>query len=397
MRILPKEEKIKALLRERGIDGAIVSSPENFHYVTGFGGHQHTVSRAAGFSLAVMSAAADVPTHITTMDFELPTFLLKSGGRFVVSKYDTWVGVKQWEEIAGGRVIPPPEKREGSLDVLESFIDALLLRDKKIGLEMDYLPLNYYKTLRERFPAAEFVDISPLFVLSRSVKEPDEIEIFRSLCSAADSAFLEVSKIARIGVSERELADCFRLNALKSGVCLPSSWSMFSVGANSARLTLPEDAVAKEGDVIKFDGGVNAEFNFYTTDTSRAWVLKGAKAELYRLKDRLFDAERKMLAAARPGLTFHELFMTGYEHVKARYPAYTRGHMGHSISMGPATAEEPYISPNNHRPLVPGMVLAVEAPCYIENLGGFNIEDMILITDTGCEVLTPLTPHYLEQ
>ena len=52
----PKENKIKKLLREKGLDGAIVSSPENFHYVTGFGGHQHTVSRQPGFTLAVMRA-----------------------------------------------------------------------------------------------------------------------------------------------------------------------------------------------------------------------------------------------------------------------------------------------------------------------------------------------------
>ena len=61
----PKEYRIKELLREKGLDGAIVSSPENFHYVTGFGGHQHTVSRQPGFTLAVMRADDKVPTHLT--------------------------------------------------------------------------------------------------------------------------------------------------------------------------------------------------------------------------------------------------------------------------------------------------------------------------------------------
>ena len=92
--MLPKESRIKELLRERGLDGAIVSSPENFHYVTGFAGHQHTVSRQPGFSVAVVSAREDVPTQLTTMDFEVPTFEINSAGRFIVRKYDTWVGVK---------------------------------------------------------------------------------------------------------------------------------------------------------------------------------------------------------------------------------------------------------------------------------------------------------------
>ena len=76
----PKEKRIKQLLQENGLDGAIVSSPENFHYVTGFGGHQHTVSRQPGFTLAVMRADDKVPTHITTMDFEAATFRIKTAG-----------------------------------------------------------------------------------------------------------------------------------------------------------------------------------------------------------------------------------------------------------------------------------------------------------------------------
>ena len=93
----PKEGRMKELLRERGLDGAIVSSPENFHYVTGFGGHQHTVSRQPGFTLAVMRSDDKAPTHITTMDFEAATFRIKSAGLgFVVDPYDTWVGLKTW-------------------------------------------------------------------------------------------------------------------------------------------------------------------------------------------------------------------------------------------------------------------------------------------------------------
>ena len=103
----PKEYRIKELLRKKGLDGAIVSSPENFHYVTGFGGHQHTVSRQPGFTLAVMRADDKVPTHLTTMDFEAATFRIKAAGlNFVVDPYDTWVGLKTWDEIAHGAVVP---------------------------------------------------------------------------------------------------------------------------------------------------------------------------------------------------------------------------------------------------------------------------------------------------
>ena len=392
----PKEYRIKELLREKGLDGAIVSSPENFHYVTGFGGHQHTVSRQPGFTLAVMRADDKVPTHLTTMDFEAATFRIKAAGlNFVVDPYDTWVGLKTWDEIAHGAVVPDKTAMESSMDKLIQFMKACDLANKKVGIELDYLPVPYYKSLTEKIPEAEFVDISDLFVYARSVKQPDEIEMFRKLCRIADHGFTEVSKIAKIGVSERELVQCFREDVIKSGFCAPSSWSMFSTGPSSARLTLPGDGVVKDGDVVKFDAGVNAEFDFYTTDTSRAWIIGNGDPALLKLKDRLYEGQRRMIAAAKPGLPINELYHTAYDYVKEMFPCYRRGHQGHSISMGPATAEAPYINASETRPLEAGMILAMEVPCYIDGVNGFNIEDMVLITEDGCEVLTPNTPHYL--
>ena len=392
----PKEYRIKELLREKGLDGAIVSSPENFHYVTGFGGHQHTVSRQPGFTLAVMRADDKVPTHLTTMDFEAATFRIKAAGlNFVVDPYDTWVGLKTWDEIAHGAVVPDKTAMESSMDKLVQFMKACDLANKKVGIELDYLPVPYYKSLTEKFPEAEFVNISDLFVYARSVKQPDEIEMFRKLCRIADHGFTEVSKIAKIGVSERELVQCFREDVIKSGFCAPSSWSMFSTGPSSARLTLPGDGVVKDGDVVKFDAGVNAEFDFYTTDTSRAWIIGNGDPALLKLKDRLYEGQRRMIAAAKPGLPINELYHAAYDYVKEMFPCYRRGHQGHSISMGPATAEAPYINASETRPLEAGMILAMEVPCYIDGVNGFNIEDMVLITEDGCEVLTPNTPHYL--
>lgn len=392
----PKEYRIKELLCEKGLDGAIVSSPENFHYVTGFGGHQHTVSRQPGFTLAVMRADDKVPTHLTTMDFEAATFRIKAAGlNFVVDPYDTWVGLKTWDEIAHGAVVPDKTAMESSMDKLVQFMKACDLANKKVGIELDYLPVPYYKSLTEKFPEAEFVDISDLFVYARSVKQPDEIEMFRKLCRIADHGFTEVSKIAKIGVSERELVQCFREDVIKSGFCVPSAWSMFSTGPSSARLTLPGDGVVKDGDVVKFDAGVNAEFDFYTTDTSRAWIIGNGDPALLKLKDRLYEGQRRMIAAAKPGLPINELYHTAYDYVKEMFPCYRRGHQGHSISMGPATAEAPYINASETRPLEAGMILAMEVPCYIDGVNGFNIEDMVLITEDGCEVLTPNTPHYL--
>ena len=393
--MLPKEGRIKELLRQKGLDGAIVSSPENFHYVTGFGGHQHTVSRQPGFSVAVVSAREDVPTQLTTMDFEVPTFEKKSAGRFIIKKYDTWVGLKTWDEIANGAMIPPPAVMESSLDVVKKMVREMDLVDKKLGLEMEYLPVLCYNDIAAAFPEAKLENISDLFVFARSVKTPEEIEMFRTLCRVADEGFTAVSKIAKPGVSERKLVETFRRTVNATGLAVPSAWSMFSTGESGSRLTLPGDGVIQKGDVVKFDAGVNAEFDFYTTDTSRSWVMEGADPVLYKLKDRLYEGLQRMIAAAKPGLPICDLYHVAYDYVKEMFPAYVRGHQGHSISMGPATCEAPVINAGTTRPLEAGMILAMEVPCYIPGVQGFNIEDMVLITEGGCEVLTPNTPHYL--
>lgn len=392
----PKYGRIAELLRNNGIDGAIVSSPENFHYAAGFAGHQHTVSRQPGMAFAVLGADGEAVPRLGTMDFEVPAFEEK-GHNFIVKKYDTWVCVRQWGDITGGLISPDPDARQSSMDVLTETVNEMGLADKTIGVELAYLPVDYYAALTERLPKAKFADVSGLFVYARSVKTAEEAAMFRRLCRVACEALNEAAAAVAPGVSEQDLAEIFRARVTSHRGCVPSSWSMFAAGANGARLSLPGENKISRGDVVKFDGGVNAGFDFYTTDTSRSWITAGADPLLHKLKDRLYEAQRKMIEAAKSGVPINELFKTGYSHVREMFPAYRRGHMGHSISMGPATAEAPYITAGETRRLEPGMVLAIEAPCYILNIGGFNIEDMVLITDDGAEILTSGAPHYLDR
>lgn len=394
-RISPKAPKIRALLREKGIHGVIATSPENCHYLTGIAGNQSSVSRQPGYSFALASADDATPAITITMDYEYPSFVERVQEGVEARPYDTWVGVRTWESMGGNPTPSDLRTKQSSLDALAKAAGDLDIADKTIGLELDSLPYAYYKTLADKFPHATFVNVSDLFIFSRSVKEPDEIERFRELCAVADAAFLAMSMIVNPGVSEKEMAQVFRKEVIASGICAPSPWNMFACGVASAALCPPGERRVAENDCIKFDGGVYGEFDFYTTDTSRGWIVGNVDPVLARLKDRLYEAQRRMLNAAKPGLPINELFRTGYEWVKAAFPSYVRGHMGHNISLGPQTAEAPLISASETRPLEPGMILAVEAPCYIEGVGGFNIEDMVLITDTGAEVLTPLTPHYL--
>lgn len=391
----PKWRRIREGLKERGLDGALILSPENLHYATGYACHQHTVSRKPEMASVVIPTAEALEPLLICMDFEHPTVVEKVEG-IPTRAYDSWVGVREYEDIAERREAGQEKKPfSSSMDVLVRSVRETGLASGKLGIEEDFVPLQYHALLKERLPEVSFVDISDMLIFARSVKTPEEIDMFRRLTEVADEALLEASRHVRPGATEKDVAQVFRRRAIESGICVPSAWSTFNTGPNSSMLRLPGDRTIQEGDLFKFDGGVNAEFDFYTTDTSRTWIVGSGDPALEELKNRLCAAQRKMIAAAVPGLPINELFSTGFEAVREKYPSYRRGHLGHSISLGPQTAEAPFIAPGETRPLEPGMILCIEVPCYVRGRGGFNIEDMVLITENGCEVLTWRTPHYL--
>ena len=384
----PLDKRIREFMLKDNIDVVLAQSPENFAYVSGFSAHQHTVSRQPGFACAIVSATTR-PTILIGMDFETPSF----NPEFEVLSFSTWVGNRTLDQIKQNESTPP------FVTMLDRIVETLINLDatkKIIGVEMDYLPTNFYAQLKQRLPFVTFVDVSSLFLRARVIKQPHEIDFMRQLIRVSDEALFATSRFAREGVLESELFDHYCQQVMASGVAFPSGWSSFTAGANAGKLGRSQQYRVRSTDVIKFDGGVNGDTKFYTTDFSRSWLMSDVDPWLVNVKRNLMKAHEMMLESIRPGLSFKELFHIGYDFTVKEFPFYQRGHLGHSISMGPQTAEFPFISSNQEGMLEVGMILAVENPMYITGYNGFNIEDMILVTEDGYELLTPLTPHWLE-
>ena len=387
-----RREKIKNLLIENNIDVAIVSSPENVFYVANYAGNQHCVSRQAEFSAALLWKD-EVKPCVITMDFEKPSF--EENTDIEVIAYDTWVGLKNLTEIEENITLSLNRERIDIFKIIYERINNSGLAKGVIGLELDYISHNFYNKLLKIFPEAQFVNISPLFIKGRSVKTAEEIDVFRKITKVQDEALLYTTSFIKPGVSERELIEIYRSKVMESKICVPSSWSMLSSGVNASKLTLPTDKVIKDGDIFKFDGGVNCEFKFYTTDMSRSYIIGEGNPTLVDVKKRLCEAQRLMIESIKPGMKVCDLFKLGYSYVKEKYSSYERGHLGHSISIGPQTCEYPVITPTENSIIEEGMIFCIEVPMYIRGVGGFNIEDMVLVTKEGAEVLTHRTPHYL--
>ncbi len=388
------KSKILNETKRLGIEGILLTSPENIYYLTGLAPHQLTVSRKFGFSFALISSNPKENTLLTTMDYEYPALEEISKGVEVLP-YDTWVGVKSLKEWRN-KSDEDSKVYGSSMDVLKKMMDRFNLQEARVGIELDFLAVNDFTRLKENFPKIEWINVSEQLIKSRSVKTLREIEVYRKLTEVCDKALLEMSKYIKLGISEDELIQIYRRECMVDNI-YPSSWSMLGAGPNASMLKLPSKNTIKDGNVLRFDGGCEASFEFYKTDFARSWIVGDADPELIKIKQILYSAQRKMIESIKPGLEFKELFKIGFDLVKEKLPNYKRGHLGHSISLGPQTADAPFISLDQEGIIEENMILCVEVPLYIRAYNGFNIEDMILVKTDGAEILTYRTPHFLEE
>ena len=131
------------------------------------------------------------------------------------------------------------------------------------------------------------------------------------------------------------------------------------------------------------DAGVR--LNGYWSDCARVFSYGPPSNLTVQIHDALLSGFEAAEAVMRPGATMREVYTAAVEAVRSRgFPNYSRGHVGHSMGLDDQIEEPPYIGPND-TVLETGMVFALEVPYYPAGLGGFNIEEVMLITDDGVE------------
>ncbi len=163
-----------------------------------------------------------------------------------------------------------------------------------------------------------------------------------------------------------------------------SAWAYIAVGGDGFAPGGPASA----GDIIKID--IGCVIAGYSSDGARTAVLGTPSNDAVRIHDalhRAFDAGFKLL---KPGTPLSEIYRTTASAMWDQgYETYGRGHFGHGVGASIWSEEWPFIAAGSDSILELGMVMAFETPWYIDGLGGFIIEDQVLITDTGCEVMAP--------
>ena len=264
-----------------------------------------------------------------------------------------------------------------------------------LGIEADTLTVGAYEKFRTVMKTTQWASTSGLVEKLREVKDAGEIEEIRRAVRLAERAFAVTRASLRLGRSEKEVADELEYQIRLFGGACGAFPSIIGVGPRAALPHGRPIAESKIGDYdfVLIDWG--ARGRLYHCDLTRVLVTGKLSPQLHSVYGVVLAAQRAAIAAIRPGAVLKEIDGIARKVIEAAGHGERFGHsLGHGIGL--AVHELPRLAPDQDGQLAPGMVVTVEPGIYLPEWGGVRIEDDVLVTPDGCEVLTSV-PKELDE
>lgn len=369
---------------------------ENFYYLTGWNQPE-----------AIMMVVPKVPKRGQNPEVDREILFIPAHDY----RQERWTGPKLGPDDADATAETGfPRVRSTSL--FQSELQDALKNFSKIYTELtpqpesgeDYFQAETVSKLHKMAPLATLADVRPLLSRMRSVKSPEEIALIRKATEASVDAQLAAMRTVRPGVWEYEIAALVNYEYGRRGCEWPAYPPIVGSGFFSTVLHYDQDsAQMHDGDVVVIDAA--GAYSGYTSDITRTLPVNGhfspRQRELYEV---VLGAQNAALAEAKPGMNLgrrgpkglHEI---AFEYINThgkdlqgeRLGKYFIHGLSHSVGLN---VHDPF---DYDQPLQPGMVVTVEPGIYIpEEKIGIRIEDLILITKDGAEVLTARLPRTVE-
>lgn len=284
------------------------------------------------------------------------------------------------------RYVPMVHRKAPWLKVRD--IRRFVPKGKRIGYEGSISHAQFV-AFQKKAPRATFVDIERDLLLLRAVKTPDEISAIRAAEALACAIWNEASGRFRAGMTERQMAGIVKKLMIDKGDGEAFD-TIVCVGANAAECHHePDETVWNGRDPVLVDMGV--KLNGVCSDLTRNLVPKRPRPIYRQIYDLVRRANEAAIAAAKPGLTGKALDKIARDVIRQGGFGRCFGHsLGHGV--GYEIHERPYASRRDDTVLKPGMVVTIEPGVYLEGNLGVRIEDLILITEEGCEILSESAP-----
>ena len=255
---------------------------------------------------------------------------------------------------------------------------------KRVGYEGSMSAARHNK-FREALPDAEWIDIQPEILKLRSVKSAAECKAIRRACATNDIMLETVLNKVEIGMTEWEISSLIRQEAevLGQGEAFDS---IVCVGRNGAECHHhPDNTVLRRDKLLLTDLGVKVDH--YCSDMTRTTFFGKPTALYKKIYKIVLNANRKAISKIKPGVTCGKIDKVARDYIKrAGYGKYFGHGLGHGLGL--EVHESPRFSLIDKTELKPGMVLTVEPGIYLPGRVGIRVEDVVLVTRTGCEILS---------
>lgn len=248
--------------------------------------------------------------------------------------------------------------------------------------------LSAHARLQTALPMARLTTDPGLIDTIRVTKSDEEIAAIRAACEDTAKIFPLVSQRLRVGITEADLAREVMESLAKAGV---SGFGHLIQGGESA--SVPHQPTGQRrflnGDGVIVD--FVAQRDGYLGDMTRTFAVDGISEELRQAYTVVREAQRAAIRTVRPGITCQEVDRAAREVIeRAGLGDYFSHRLGHGIGLD--VHEPPYLVAGNPTLLEPGMCTTIEPGVYVPGRFGIRIEDVIVVTHDGCEVLSKATP-----
>ena len=343
-------EKLQKIIKDAPFDAALIVSPENRFYFTGF-------NSSDGFLLA---------------DSKEAVFITDS--RYIEAAQNT---------VKDCRVV----LQERSIDQLKRVLDSF--GAKKVAVEADRLTVSNLIRFQKALEGIEIIADGVLDAginALRSVKEPEEIEKIVAAQRIAEEGFEHICNYIQEGRTEKEIQLELDFYMLSHGAEGLSFETIAVSGANgSMPHGVPTEKQVRRGELITLDFG--ALYKGYHSDMTRTVALGEVSDEQKHIYYTVLEAQLAAINTIKQGVTGKDADEAARSVIRnAGYGEYFGHGTGHGV--GVEIHEYPNVSPANEKPLVSGNVVTAEPGIYIPSKFGVRIEDMVLVTENGCENLT---------
>jgi len=348
-----RRERLAATLAGDQVDALLVVSETNVRYLTGFTG--------------------DTSVLILTHDRSV----LASDGRYATQIEQECDGVEPHIRPLG------QEMNDALADVIRN------LGVERLAFESHVLRVADYTALAKKLPGVSLVPVGGHIETLRAVKDEDEIAAIRSAIASAERAFAMLRAGLRLGDSEKDVADDLEHYLRRCGAAAASFAPIVAVGARAALPHARPSADARIGDddFVLVDWGASAVSAPYKSDLTRVIVTGKVTPKFETIYRTVLSAQERAIAAIRPGVAARDVDAEARSVIEeAGFGAFFQHGLGHGLGLD--IHEAPRLRKESDVKLQPGMVVTVEPGIYLPGWGGIRIEDDVLVTPDGCEVLT---------